>query len=68
MDLRLLCKEEECSHFSNTFWLILVEEFVVTAVEAGSLGVCSTKVDWVYTLTFYTKLSLNISDVRCRTS
>lgn len=59
MDLRLLCKEEECSHFSG----ILIEDFVITEVEAGNFEVCNTTVDWVYKIIFYTKLSLKISDV-----
>lgn len=50
------------------FKYLLVEEFVVTAVEAGSFEVCSTTVGWVYKIIFYTKLSLKISDVRYRTS
>lgn len=45
------------------FKYLLIEDFVITEVEAGSFEVCSTTVDWVYKIIFYTKLSLKISDV-----
>lgn len=45
------------------FKYLLAEDFVTTAVEAGSFEICSASVDWVYEVIFYTKLSLKVSDV-----